>query len=288
MSSPGRAPAPVPPRDATPEESLGALIGHVELWSQHAADHPDASERACMLAHFGSDVGYKARWPLRGLLFADRADLLIKALDAGLPIEAPIAFHQGSLLCEAALVGAPACVAALAARGADMDASMAGYQTALELACSEAGESAWHLSVVRALVAGGSSTTREAREAARAKRRESLGLDVASERPLASFGRHALSSMGREWYQLIAWGRRQGKDSATVASDAAHRLEALRILLGQSHEDFFDLGEATLAGRLAAQELPGDIEAALVASREHAALLLAAPEAPSASKRATL
>lgn len=60
---------------------------------------------------------YDCRWSMAHILQIDRVDLLQEVLDAGFPLQAPIALHHGSLLHLASAIGASKCIGLLIQQG---------------------------------------------------------------------------------------------------------------------------------------------------------------------------
>lgn len=259
------APATAEQRAAWLDESLSALVESAALLAQAALGAPVSP--ALVQAFYRTTDGYGARGSMDALLSSDRDDLVEAAIQAGFPLEAPIGFAHGSLLCSAALVGAPRCIRLLARLGADLDTLNDHGDSPLELACWEAGELWLHVDCARALVLAGASSTMDSRRAARAQRLAATGNPLPA-KDIQPLGRHALSNLGHEWDDIVAWSARHGSPGQ-APSAAAKRLRALRDALEQSDEVFFGL---PLGECLRLVQLPGDIESAWIAQFQQASL----------------
>lgn len=206
-------PPPTSPSIQTPGEALFDL-------EERAAAFLNATRwtdsKPALREHFFGE-GYDARWPLRVLLFEDAADLLSRALDAGFPVEAPVGFAHGSLLCEAALVGAPRCAELLLARGADLTRTNDLGELPVEIAVQEAALDEERIFLLRMLVQAGAALRPEKR--------------FAIERPLGS---SALRALGHQWDQI----KLDARGAAFVASDCARRLDLVREACGLTSAEF--------------------------------------------------
>jgi hypothetical protein len=226
-------------------------------------------DQAMMFSFFSHEVHYStARRHLDSILHQDRDDFLALALDAGFPIEAPVGFAMGTPLCSAALIGAPRCIALLAQRRAELDTLNQHGQSSLDIACEECGESPVHILCARALSDAGAATTRRHRQAARDARLDDAEID-ASYRAARPLGALMISSLGREWDDVVGWAKLHGSDSGQAVADAAERLLALQTTLHLGDNDF--LG-AALDSLLARHQLPSAIESARMALIERGRL----------------
>lgn len=266
---------------ASLRRSLDALEQSARLLAQAAGGLPAPPHEVQLF--YRTEQGYAMRPFMDDLLAADRPDLLAAAIQAGFPMEAPIGFAHGSVLCSAALIGSPRCIQLLASLGADLEFPNDHGLSPLELACGEAGELWLHVECARALALAGASTSFAARLAARPP------LDIGSlPKKLLPLGRHALSNLGHQWPDVLAWGDRLEAPPGGAVPAAAERLRALRDALGHSDEEFLGLplGEClSLAG------LPADIEAAWISQEEQSALSSSCPPiaaAPPPAKRRAL
>lgn len=122
-------------------ESLRHLAAFEAAVSRIGPDDPIQA-----IARESSEIYGPMRWALRHFLFEDAPDGLDALIARGLRLDWPIAFHLGTPLHEAALVGSPRCAKKLLSLGADPNVLNSEGEPPLALACLER-----HLPLMRLL-----------------------------------------------------------------------------------------------------------------------------------------
>lgn len=256
---------------APAEESApwSAELARAELTAQGRAflARPGAGAvcaAAELLAWFGEPGRYAARWPLRGILEQDDPLALRDAVAAGFPVDAPVGFHRGSPLCEAALMGAERCAGALLDLGADIERSTDSMELPIEIALAEAAVDSRRLGLLSLLRARGARVDLAGRQASRQRSfGELFGLD-GDFRRARPIGWAALKELSNQWDGIEKL--EPSRHAAAVV--AARRLDAARLALGMTHWEFLPARGAELAAALNQRELPEALGACLEALRE--------------------
>lgn len=114
-------------------------------------------------------TGYSCRWAVSLIANEDSAEELERVLDAGFPLEAPVAFWSGTLAHLFAQFGAERCLRLALARGANVWAINDGGETPIFQAAGER-----HTACVLTLIEAGSPWRREELPEARS-RAQALG-----------------------------------------------------------------------------------------------------------------
>jgi hypothetical protein len=254
----------------TPDQAAQNLIARAQAWNAAASRHGlSASSREDLLAVFGQGEGYDCRWFWATVFDAPQSGALVgQILDAGFPVEAPVAFAHGTLLCLAAVCGDEQPVQALLERGAHLLARDQHGGSALDNVLERAAENPDALRVVRILAQSGPPNPPA-----------TLALDCSGRLAPAPgspapLGWSMLGALGRDWDDVAAW--RGAEHFGPLCSDIAWRLDQARQACGfDSMEEF----TGPLDQALERFGLPQAICAAWKASAEAQELASQAPQA---------